>query len=228
MRIIIFIIVCSQISNWAYSQVNENDRIVFPKSIIADTGTVKPSCFEILKIDQKIPSIFLYDSLGHKIKTDSLFKNNKPVVFINGSYSCFVFRGNVKRINNFINKNKDKYTIYFVYVQEAHPITCSPYGTMNENVPKNSKKGINLEQPIFFIDRLIYAKKTVKDFKIQVPLLIDNEFNDYFTSVFAGLNGYLVFSPEKKLIEQRRWFHNRQYERNKRKFERHHKMPKSH
>lgn len=185
------------------------------KTIIADTTIIHPGCFIVMAIGDTFPAIYFYDTLGKKIHSKSLFKNNMPVIFINGSYTCHIFRGNVKRINKFVKKNSVEYDIYFVYVQEAHPASCSPYGEMNENIPANKKKGIIVEQPVYYKDRVYYAKKTVKDLQISLPLLIDNEYNDFYTSVFGGPNGYLVFSKDRKLIEQRRWYFNRQYNRRK-------------
>lgn len=188
------------------------------KSIYADTGIVHPGCFVVMQVGQKLPDIFVYDTLENKIQLKSLFKNGKSVIFINGSYTCFIFRRNIKRINKFVKKYKETYAIYFVNVQEAHPITCSPYGEINENLDINYKKGISIAQPIFMTDRFFYAKKLRKDLHLNIPILVDNEYNDFFTSVFAGPNGYLVFSKDQVLVEQRKWYFNK---KNKRRMKMH-------
>jgi Iodothyronine deiodinase len=172
---------------------------------IVDTNSqaVNRDSHFVLKIKEAIPEIYFYDSLGNKIYTDSIFNNGRPVIFAVGSYSCTLFRNSVKQLNKYLDSQKEQYDIYFIYVTEAHPVKGSPYGVANDNIERNRNENINIQQQKNIADRILFAVKARKDFKVKFDLLIDNEHNDFFHRVFSGPTGTMIFSSKGELIGMR-------------------------
>ena len=136
-----------------------------------------------------------------------LFKSGRPVAIINGSYSCPAFRKNTKRLNKFDKTNLDTCDIYIVYLQEAHPKINSPYGGLLNDFVLNKKQKIKFKEAKYLEERIYYANKASKDFKLTPVVLVDNENNDFFWKVNGAPNGYMYFNKDGELIEQRNWYY---------------------
>lgn len=202
-----------------YVAIDDSIKIIDSTKFYADE-----SCFAHLKTGNKFPAIFVYDTLGNKINSDALFKNNRPVVFVTGSYSCPSFRKNAKRLNKFDKTNNDTCDVYVVYLQEAHPKIGSPYGGLLDNFVLNKKQKIKFKKAKHIEERIYYANKLRKDFDLLPNILIDNENNDFFWKVYSAPNGYLYFSAKGELITQRKWYYLSKH--NMRKRVRHQKRAK--
>jgi len=187
--------------------------------ISSNKGDINSNDYIRLKEGDLFPNIVLYDTSKNVISLDSIFKDSKGVIFVTGSYTCPTFRGSTKQINQMVSNQIHTYRVYFVYLQEAHPVSNSPYGKSQNNTSENSKAGISIEQQRWIEDRIFYAKKAKKDFKLQANILIDNEKNEFFWNIFSGPNGFMVFSPERKLIRQDLWYNqpNKKAKRDRKK-----------
>lgn len=163
--------------------------------------------YALLKVGDLLPPhLYLYDTAGNKVFMDSLFEAGKPVMFITGSYSCPKFRKAISSINEYNRKMGSISTIVIVYVKEAHPVKNSPYGKKNNNLKENRKEGIKLKEHKYIEERIRLSKKVISDLKPNVEVLVDNENNDFFNSIFSGPNGQIIFSRAKRLESQKYWF----------------------
>lgn len=176
------------------------------KIIRTNYEKVEEDNFKRLKEGDLFPNIIIYDTSGKIVPLDSIFKDSKGVIFVNGSYTCPSFRASVKQINQMVASQIHTYRIYFIYTMEAHPVWGSPYGLEQNNDELNGRAGILVDQQIYVEERNFYAKKAVKDFGLKTHVLLDNENNDFFWKIFSGPNGFMIFSSERKLIRQQNWY----------------------
>lgn len=195
----LFFIICANFNSIAGS----DDSL---KIHVVKNHPVNSNEYIRLSIGDTFPDIVLYDSMQQIVPVDSIFKDSKGVIFVTGSYTCPTFRGSVKHLNQMVANQIYTYRVYFVYTQEAHPTKGSPYGKGNNNDKENTRAGIFIEQQKFLEQRIYYCKKAIKDLNVKSEVLVDNEKNDFFWKIFSGPNGFLVFSADKKLVQQQLWY----------------------
>ncbi len=181
--------------------VDDSIKIINSKNINMDSEE-----FFKLKEGDAFPNIVLYDTCRQIVPLDSIFKDSKGVIFVTGSYTCPNFRSNVKPLNQMVSNQINTYRVYFVYILEAHPLSDSPYGKLNNNTNPQGRAGISIEQEKWLEERVFYAKKANKDLKITSNILIDNEKNEFFWKIFSGPNGIMIFSPDRKMVRQDLWY----------------------
>lgn len=123
---------------------------------IIDTNTqiVNKNSHYVLKIKDLFPDLFFYNSAGTKVYSDSIFNKGRSVIFAVGSYTCPLFRNSLKQLNKYLDSQKTQSDIYFVYVQEAHPIKGSPYGEAHDNIELNKRENISIHQQKNIEDRI--------------------------------------------------------------------------
>src|ERR1035437_4610281 len=75
-----------------------------------------------------VPDFTLYTLDSTPVNAAKLLATGKPLLLIDGSYTCNIFRNIIPQINNLYQRYSKDVSIYVVYVLEAHPIidTC-PY-----------------------------------------------------------------------------------------------------
>jgi Iodothyronine deiodinase len=189
--------------SFAIAPVLSDDSIKIERSKKTDINSDE---FSRLKEGDVFPNIVLYDTAQQIVPLDSIFKDSKGVIFVTGSYTCPTFRGSVKQINQMVSNQIHTYRIFVVYMMEAHPLSDSPYGKSQNNTNENARAGISIEQQKWLEERIFYAKKARRDFKIGSGILIDNERNDFFQKIFSGPNGFMIFTPDRKLVRQDIWY----------------------
>jgi hypothetical protein len=179
-------------------------------NIILDTNDVPvtPMCFMWHAVGDTFPKTWFYDTTGKVIRTNDIFRG-KPVIFISGSYTCPGFRNNVKRINKETVKKAKTHDIYFVYIHEAHPKKGSPYGPQMDSFIVNNYDSIFMERQYSLGNRFENAKMTKQKLEVGSKILIDNEHNDFFLQLMSAPNGYMEFSADKILLDQRDWYFNK-------------------
>ncbi len=183
---------------------NVNDDSV--KITTVKKPTINSDDYARLKPGDYFPNIIIYDTLGKVVPLDSIFVDSKGVIFVTGSYTCPNFRTTSKQLNKMVASQINTYHVYFIYIQEAHPIKGSPYGKKHDNESLNERSSIFINQHKWLEERIFYSKKAIKDFKITANCVIDNENNDFFWKVYAGPNGFLLFGPDKKFIRYELWY----------------------
>ncbi|MEZ4893992.1 MAG: deiodinase-like protein [Saprospiraceae bacterium] len=154
-----------------------------------------------------IPDFKLYSPDGNPFHISSFLSLDKPVLIVNGNYTCPVFRGKVPALNNLVSKYANEVTICVIYTVEAHPdIDISPYfGYVNTGSP-NENAGILYRQPVTYGERLDIVSDMLNDLDIYAPVFVDGPCNNWW-SVFgpAPNNAYLI-SPEGIVVAKHGWF----------------------
>lgn len=154
-----------------------------------------------------IPDFQLFSPDGTAFHLAEKLALGKPVLLVNGSYTCPVFRGKVPALNQIVAAYNDQVTICVIYTVEAHPdIDISPYfGTVNTGSP-NTNAGILYRQPTTYGERVDVVKDMVQAMSINAPIYVDGPCNSWW-SVFgpAPNNAYLI-DPDGIVVAKHGWF----------------------
>lgn len=154
-----------------------------------------------------IPDFQLFSPDGAPFRISEKLALGKPVLLVNGSYTCPVFRGKVPALNQIVAAYNDQVTICVIYTVEAHPdIDISPYfGTVNTGAP-NINAGILYRQPTTYGERLDVVKDMQQAMSINAPIYVDGPCNQWW-SVFgpAPNNAYLI-DPNGIVVAKHGWF----------------------
>ncbi|MFN0176190.1 MAG: deiodinase-like protein [Saprospiraceae bacterium] len=155
-----------------------------------------------------IPDFQLYNLDGTAFHIADALALGKPVLLVNGNYTCPVFRTKVPVINQIIAEFGTEVITCVIYTVEAHPeIDISPYfGYVNTGSP-NINAGILYRQPNTYGERLDIVADMLAEMNIQAPVYVDGPCNEWW-SVFgpAPNNAYLI-SPEGIVLAKHGWFH---------------------
>lgn len=117
------------------------------------------------------------------VKLSDLF--DKPVGLLFGSYTCPIFRGQLKRYEEIHQELKDTVNFLCVYILEAHPED-------GWRVPHNWKKNICIPTPQDLDERADIAKLCVIDEGLTMPMVLDT-MSDELLHLYAG-------SPERLYV----------------------------
>ena len=143
-----------------------------------------------LSVGEKAPPLEL-----KKIKQNSFFVldkalGKKPVVLIFGSYTCPVFRGQIRELLAIEKTFSNRYDFYFVYLQEAHPDSILYIKEKGAEFLKTIAQTESVEE------REIIALKTQETFQIEMPILIDDNLQTAHRSYAAWPVGFVIISPD--------------------------------
>ena len=117
------------------------------------------------------------------IKFSNLF--NKPVGLIFGSYTCPIFRGQLKRYEEIHQSLKNQINFLCVYILEAHPED-------GWRVPHNWEKNVCITTPQNMDDRATIARRCIVEEGLTIPIVLDTMENDLL-KLYAG-------SPERLYV----------------------------
>lgn len=149
----------------------------------------------------------LFDLNGNAFHLAKALGQNKPVLLISASYTCPVFRGKAKTINELYERYKDQIAIYIVYTVEAHPDKdISPYfGKVNTNA-NNFNEGILFRQPMSYGQRIEIVKDMLAKMDILPPVLIDGPCNDWWLHYGPAPNNATLIRPDGTVYTKHAWF----------------------
>ncbi len=160
-----------------------------------------------LKKGDTIPDFQLFSPDGSAFHISEKLALGKPVLLVNGSYTCPVFRGKVPALNQIVAAYSDQVTVCVIYTVEAHPdIDISPYfGTVNTSAA-NINAGILYRQPTTYGERLAVVNDMLQAMSINAPVYVDGPCNLWW-SVFgpAPNNAYLI-DPNGIVVAKHGWF----------------------
>ena len=94
----------------------------------------------------------------------------------------------IEYFNRFYESFKDQYNIFFVYILQAH--------SNDWKVGKFS----HIDQPIELVDRQKLALKFREDFKLSVPIYIDDMLNTFNTTFGAWPHRSYVIDQSRNLV----------------------------
>lgn len=131
----------------------------------------------------------------------------KPVLLINGNYTCPVFRGKIAALNQIVAEYGNQVTVRVVYTLEAHPaIDISPYfGYVNTGTP-NQNAGILYRQPVTYGERLDIIRDMLAETSIDAPILVDGPCNPWWATFGPAPNNAYLINSEGIVAAKHAWF----------------------
>lgn len=130
----------------------------------------------------------------------------KPILLVNGSYTCPIFRNKIKVINEVAETYKDFINVAIVYTVEAHPTDISPYFGFINITNANEQNDILFLQPTTYVERENIVQLMLENETINVPVFIDGACNEWW-EVFghAPNNSYLI-DQDGIVLSKHGWF----------------------
>ena len=156
-----------------------------------------------------IPDFNLFDADGNEMVMSELLDEGKPVLLINGSYTCPVFRARESLINQIAEDWSNYIQIAIIYTVEAHPVVdISPYYGYENVTNENMMEGILYGQPATYGERVQVVKDMLSQMNFEVPVYIDGPCNEWWSHFGpAPHNAYLV-DVDGRVASRHDWFHN--------------------
>lgn len=168
----------------ANAQLKSNKNIGL-SHVPADSDTIQQSLN--LKHDgnepgpkkgKAIPYFKLYGLNNDSLDIEQELKKGKPVLLINGSYSCHYFRHTFAFFDS-IAKNNNDVSLFIIYTIEAHPgypFIC-PYTNQPTPLKVNHKEKINVKQHSTYAERKEAAKLMITKLGSTIPVFLDGPLN---------------------------------------------------
>jgi hypothetical protein len=156
-----------------------------------------------------VPNFTLYDQDDKKFSLSDQLKLGKPVVLISASYTCDVTRSNIPAIKLLSSKYGTKFRFFIVYVIEPHPMDVpSPYSGDRKIwiALDNIRDHVAASQPKIYQQRVDLSKKWKAEYDINLPILIDNSDNYFWSNFGEAPNMVYVISPNDTVYYKQAWF----------------------
>jgi hypothetical protein len=146
----------------------------------------------------KAPDFTIHTKEGKPFNLYEELEAGKPILLVNGSYTCDLTQNSLPFINQFSEKYGDKISINLIYTVESHPIdAASPY-SMDDKIwvkKQNEINNIESKQPVVYQDRVNNAFLWQKKFNIAPRILVDSPENTYWTTYGQSPNMVLLIKP---------------------------------
>lgn len=186
---------------------SENARIALRSSVAAG------GAWDLLGFHtgEKVPDFMLYSSDGEPFDLYEELGKGKPIVLVNGSYTCDFSRTNLPSIVNTAQKHNAEVEVVMVYTIDAHPSdTLSPYAVDDREwvPPNNIRDNISAPQPRTYGERVMLANQWIEESEIPVPVLIDGPDNEYWTKFGQAPNMCYIISPDGTVAFRETWYND--------------------
>jgi hypothetical protein len=161
----------------------------------------------------QIPDFILYSSKGKLFRLYKELSKGKPIVIVNGSYTCDFSRANLPSIKTIAQRHHSKVNVVMVYTIDAHPNdTLSPYATNNSEwiPPSNIRDNISAAQPKTYADRVALSNAWIKENQISIPVLIDGPNNEYWTAFGQAPNMCYIIDPNGVVTYRQTWYNEKE------------------
>jgi hypothetical protein len=155
---------------------------------------------------QFAPDFTLYDSSGQGFHLASELQQGKPILVVNGSLTCPVFRDKIPLINQIQSMYGSVLTTIVVLTVEAHPTTISPYFGMVNITGQNQQAGILYPQPQTYGERLQLASILQNQFPLNVPVLLDLPCNMWWNTYGPAPNNAYLIQSDGRIFRKHGWF----------------------
>lgn len=134
----------------------------------------------------------LFNPDGVRYRLTNLLEE-KPVLVIAGSYTCWRFRDQLPDINAVTNYYGEDLTVLIVNTVEAHPLDVSPYsGTIWTGEP-NFIEEVLYPQPTTYGERLNVISDMLSEMAVVPEVLVDDPCNQWWLNFGpAPNNAYLI------------------------------------
>ncbi len=158
-------------------------------------------------VGEQAADLTLYDLDGNAFDLGVALSQGKPVLMISSSYTCYVFRNKVERINAVAAQYADQLTTIIVYTVEAHPIVdISPYfGAVNTG-QANMQAGVLYEQPDTYGERKAIVQDMLESMTINVPVYLDGPCNNWWDYYGPQPNNAYLIDLNGTIHTHHDWF----------------------
>lgn len=149
----------------------------------------------------------LYDVDGRHFTLSEALKERKPVLLVNSSYTCPVFREKIPLINEIAHDRGDALIVAIIYTLEAHPLkdTSVYYGYVNTTEP-NFSQGVLYRQPRTYGERRQVAAEMLAELSIDVPVYIDGPCNEWWSHYGPAPNNAYLIDTNGVIVAKHGWF----------------------
>jgi hypothetical protein len=159
-------------------------------------------------IDDLVADFKLYTPEGNSLQLSKALAAGTPVLLVNGNYTCPVWRNKYKAMEEMALWYGDLLQVYIVYTVEAHPIIDpSPYSGQVWVTSNNYQDGVLFPQPKTWGERAAIAQQMIEDMQINLPVLLDDPCNNWWTYFGPAPNNAYLIRPDGIVAAKHGWFH---------------------
>lgn len=155
---------------------------------------------------QQAPDFTVFNSNGQPFNLASSLQLGKPVLLINGSLTCPVFRNKIAILNQIQAQYGNAITTAVVLTVEAHPTTISPYFGFVNITGQNQQEGILFPQPQTYGQRLQLLDTLLQRYSISVPVFVDLPCNSWWSTYGPAPNNAYLIRPNGEVFRKHGWF----------------------
>jgi hypothetical protein len=149
----------------------------------------------------------LYGLNGDSLHLGNILASGKPLLLVNGSLTCPVFRNRIPELNQMATIYGNQIEIAVVFTVEAHPTDISPYFGYVNITSQNQQEGILYPQPLTYGDRKTLAQIAVTHTGLTVPVYLDRPCQEWWQHYGPAPNNAYVFMPNGEISVKHGWFH---------------------
>lgn len=155
-----------------------------------------------------VPDFTLYKTNGDSVRLRDLLLGGKPVLLVNGNYTCPVFRNKIGALNEMTNYYGPLLQVFVVYTVEAHPIIDpSPYNGQVWVTNNNIQEGVLFPQPKTYGERVALIDTMLTQYDIVPDILVDGPCNAWWSNFGPAPNNAYLIDPNGTVAAKHGWFH---------------------
>lgn len=158
---------------------------------------------------EKAPDFTIRYISGKTFNLYEELEKGKPLLLVNGSYTCDIARDHIREVSDLARKYKKQVSVYVIHTVEAHPSdTPSPYSIEDKVWPSNLnvQAGIEARQPKTYLERRQLTAKWRNFLQIKPKLLVDNADNTFWKTYGQAPNMAFVISPDGVIVASQVFF----------------------
>lgn len=197
---------------------DDSKQIVFKKSAAMEDQNFMMRWEMLVKPrGEKAPDFTIRNLKGKEFNLYEELKKGKPVLLINGSYTCDISRGHIQEVSELSRQYKKKISVYVIHTAEAHPSDMpSPYSISDQVWPSklNVKDGIEAKRPRTYLERRQLTSKWKKTLHIKPEVLVDNPDNIFWRLYGQAPNMAFLISSDKVISASQVFFDKETMEKN--------------
>ena len=148
----------------------------------------------------------LFSVSGDTLSLSSELANGLPILLVNSSYTCPVYRNKVNMINQVANTYNGQIKVFVVYTVEAHPTDVSPYFGYINVTNANQSQGILYAQPTTYQERKNIVNDMLQAMTINVPVFLDNPCNEWWSTYGPAPNNAYLIDTDGTVFAKHPWF----------------------
>ena len=173
-----------------------NDKDTVGRFLVINTDGNEPGP----KVGEPIHYFKLFGLNNDSLDMVMELKKGKPLLLINGSYTCPFFRRTLQFFDSICTKNK-KINCFIIYTIEGHP--DYPYICPYSNEPWELKVNINdsiyIKQPRNYGERKQAARTMVAKTGTKIPVIIDGIANEWLNCFGIMPTNAFIINPDGKV-----------------------------